>query len=219
MYTYSQLDLSKDEFDNLMLFGPPNRARDKFEGEGDWLNHNLCYQPLKKATENVLGLTPVHSSAKELFDSIPMKANKADANPWFSRHALISEHFHKDLMDRIWLRNLSKGWETSERTLQPDCSLYLIEGNKRSLVYSVKLALGEVEYEPVKALHAEKWDVLSGVLDWSGWPSDVSVLENDGKYLDEDGYNWERTYTDDPPYTIIVNGTESSNLVRRRLLK
>ena len=68
-------------------------------------------------------------------------------------------------------------------------SFYVEDGNHRALVYAVILecAQGQVEYQPVKALHATSWDIADGIL---GHPCHAAKeLEHSGKFPTGGGLN------------------------------
>ena len=216
MYEFTQLSLERDEFDNLMFMGPPSRERDRIENE--WLL-SLCNLPLKEVANSVIAKATDSGSAARAFGSIDVISNKYNHQPWFKPHEIISQHFHKNLMDRIWIRNLSD-WDSpddknQERLKQPNCSFYVIDGNKRSLVYAVMLQLGQMPYVPVEALHSASWDFASGILGWQGWPGNIDDLVNDGKLRITSKHRLEAT--EPGRYTMLVGEREVEIKVNKRI--
>lgn len=195
MYEFTKLKLTRNEFDNLIFMGPP----------GWWVNMNeyppcwnkekypelppgkdskflvdLCYNPLKYVVNEVIdrsGLKGQNSSPAEVFKNIDVIA-RGDEYPWFERHAHLAQRFNKGLMDKLWVRNLAP----HERKISRNGSFYTEDGNHRALVYAVYIKLGEVDYEPVDAIHATSWDIASGILGHLPQPADI--LENNGKLQD-----------------------------------
>ena len=216
MYEFTQLSLERDEFDNLMFMGPPTRECDKFEDE--WLL-SLCNLPLKEVANRVIDKATDLGTAARAFGSIDVISNAYNHHPWFKRHELISLYFHKNLMDRIWIRNLSD-WgspddKNQERLKQPNCSFYIIDGNKRSLVYAVMLQLGQMQYLPVEALHSASWDFASGILGWQGWPGNIDALIDDGKLRLTSKYRLEATEPE--PYSMLVSQRQVAIKVNKRI--
>ena len=192
MYKFTNLDLTKEEFFNLHFMNPPTREEDKLENE---FLESLCSRPLKRVAKKVIEKSCYKGdNPTEIFRGIDVK-QKNSTVPWFERHALISEHFHKELMDKLWIRNLTH-WKTGtdewtgERCNQPDCSFYVVDGNHRALVYAVHVLCGKESYQSVKALHATSWDIASGILGWQ--PNPAYALENDGKLIGKTGYYKDR---------------------------
>ena len=181
MYKFTNLELTEEEFFNLHFMNPPTRKEDRLENE---FLESLCSQPLRRVAEKVIEESRYKGhNPTEIFQGIDAKPKNSTA-PWFERHALISKHFHKELMDRLWIRNLihfrtDKGEWTGERCNHPECSFYIVDGNHRALVYAVHVLCGKESYQSVKALHATSWDIASGILGWQ--PNPAYALENDGK--------------------------------------
>ena len=193
MYKFTNLELTEEEFFNLHFMNPPEE--DKWENE---FLESLCSQPLRCVAEKVIEESRYRGdNPTEIFRGIDAKP-KNDTVSWFERHALISKHFHKELMDRLWIRNLiyyktGEGKWTGERCNQPDCSFYIVDGNHRALVYAVHVLCGKESYQPVKALHATSWDIASGILGWQ--PNPAFALENDGNLIGKTGNPKNRYYT------------------------
>ena len=101
MYKFTNLELTEEEFFNLHFMNPPEE--DKWENK---FLESLCSQPLKHVAKKVIEESCYKgNNPAEIFRDIDAKA-KNDTVSWFERHALISKHFHKELMDRLWIRNL-----------------------------------------------------------------------------------------------------------------
>ena len=178
MYKFTKLDLTEEEFFNLHFMNSPPCGF-----QNDFLD-SICSLPLKHVADKVIKESRYNGDdPTKIFRGIDAKP-KNETTPWFEHHALISEHFHRKLMDRLWIRNLMKG-ESGERCKQPECSFYVVDGNHRALVYAVHVLCGKESYQPVKALHGTSWDIASGILGWQ--PNPASALENDGKLIGRTG--------------------------------
>ena len=186
MYEFTELHLTQTEFNNLVFMNPPKEWKREecpelpFEEEHEFL-FDLCSKPLKEVVKKVIDRSELKGfkiDPTEVFESMQdIKARNEDV-PWFESHALLSKHFNKKLMDRLWIRNPTywqngNGEWVGERTENPECSFYITDGNHRALVYAVHVACGKETYEPVKVLHA------SGILGWQ--PHSAHALEHDGK--------------------------------------
>ena len=181
MYEFTQLKLTRDEFDNLLFMNAPTHEDDKFED--DFLE-TICTKPLKEVTRRVIQESGYKGKDPTLIFQDINRETRPGEGPWFRRHALLSKHFHRELLDTLWIRNLTlwtgqQGEPVGERVEQPECSFYLTDGNHRALVYAVHIACGKCDYEPVKAIHATSWDIASGILGWQ--PNPAHALEHYGR--------------------------------------
>ena len=197
-YEFTEVELTHTEFNNLVFMGPPPIWR-KYKDEDEKLSflHDLCFKPLKDVVQRVmkrsrfsgktiLDPTDVFKSLNE--QNIRSKNDDgSDANrPWFRDHEILCDGFKKEVMGQLWIRNLTQ-YEGGERTLCPDGSFYIEDGNHRALVYGVRLALDKENYEPVKALHATSWDIADGIL---GHPCQAADnLEHGGRFPTDGGIN------------------------------
>ena len=192
MYEFTELQLCQEEFNNLLFMNPPKEwNRDEcpelpFAEEHEFL-YNLCSKPLEEVVKKVIersGFKGPNIDPTEVFESMQdVKARNEDV-PWFESHALLSKHFNKKLMNRLWIRNLThwqneNGKWVGERIDNPECSFYMTDGNHRALVYAMYIACSKDIYKPVKALHATSWDIASGILGWQ--PQPAHALESDGR--------------------------------------
>lgn len=184
MYKFTELDLTEEEFFSLHFMNPPPCGF-----QNDFLD-SICSQPLKHVADKVIKESRYKGDdPTEILRGIDAKP-KNETAPWFERHALISKHFHRKLMDRLWIRNLihfktDRGEWTGERCNQPECSFYIVDGGHRALVYAVHILCCKESYKPVKALHATSWDIASGILGWQ--PNAASALENGGQLTGRTG--------------------------------
>ena len=185
---FTELELDVGEFENLVCMGPPPMWQ-KHHEEHEFIL-NLCHKPLKDVVQMVkdkskllTGKTP--QNATEVFKHLCDKSirSKDSEYPWFRRHKLISEHFHKELMGKLWIRNLAN----YEREKCPDGSFYIEDGNHRALVYAMMIAFSGDTYEPVTALHATSWDIADGILGYTCHP--VQGLEHSGKFPTDGNVN------------------------------
>ena len=217
MYEFTKLELNRDEFDNLMFMGPPTHERDKIEDK--WLL-SLCNRPIKEVAQEVIEKSinsrsyPRNAlSPSNIFGGINVRSNQYNHEPWFKRHVLLSNHFEKDLMDTIWIRNLSHwGSPDDEKHKQPNCSFYITDGNHRALVYAVFLECKKLDYEPVKVLHATSWAIASGILGWQGWEK-RSALEYEGEILPKGGHE----FVEKNSFRMLANGETVDILVKKRV--
>jgi len=186
MYEFTELELSQEEFDNLLFMNPPDEWK-KPECEEHEFLLDICSKPLKVVVEKVRersGLKGPNIDPTKVFRSIQDVKAGNENMPWFKRHFLLSKNFNKDLMNRLWIRNLTH-WKhanskwVGERENHPECSFYITDGNHRALVYAMHIDCSEDTYEPAKALHATSWDIASGILGWQ--PQPAHALEHNGK--------------------------------------
>ena len=162
MYEFTKLQLTEDEFNNLVFMGsppwwidedkyPPCYNKEKclklpVREEHKFL-YNLCLKPLKHVVQKVIersGLDGQSSNTTEVFENIDIIA-RYDEKPWFKQHECLSQHFRKNLMGEIWIRNLTP----HERNGCLSKTFYVEDGNHRALVYAVHIACGAATYEPV----------------------------------------------------------------------
>ena len=181
LYEFTKLRLKRNEFYNLVFMNAP----DKWEVDlckGNFLLQ-ICTKPLHYVVEEVIkksGLTGDNRKSTEIFKKIK-EAAPGEHGPWFASYAGLSEHFEKRKMLPISIRNLSK---YSKETCNKASKFYIEDGCRRSLVYALKVKLGEIsEYKPVEAIHATSWDLANGIL---GFPPEPAVsLVNEGKFPDD----------------------------------
>lgn len=192
MYEFTELQLKKDEFFNLVFMGPPSWWENEEEYPPCWDKEkcpklppgkdteflvSLCYKPLKKVAKMVIdrsGLKGQNPTPTQVFENIDVIA-RGEKEPWFKRHAHLSQHFNKNLMDKLWIRNLAH----HERKESQSGSFYTEDGNHRALVYALYIKLIEMHYEPINAIHATSWDIASGILGHQ--PQAADVLEHNGE--------------------------------------
>ena len=169
MDEFTRLQLTENEFNNLVFMGPPRWWTDEKEyppgcdpektpkppvREGDRFLASLGFKPLQHVAQKVIersGLDRQNLNPTKVFENIDIIA-RYDKEPWFKQHVHISQHFHKSLMTPIFIRNLTP----CERK-QPSQTFYVEDGNHRVLVYAVHIACGATTYESVKAIHATSW--------------------------------------------------------------
>ena len=193
LYDFTKLYLKKCEFDNLVFMGPPSWWYNEEEYPPGWDKEkdpepppigkdteflvSLCYNPLKDVVNKVIdksGLRGQNLTPTEVFENMDVIA-RGEKYPWFKPHARLSRCFNKGLMDKLWIRNLTR----HERESAQNGSFYTEDGNHRALVYALYIELTEMEYKPVKAIHATSWDIASGIL--GHLPQPAHALEKDGK--------------------------------------
>ena len=176
LYEFTKLELSEDEFFNLVFMNAPPAWEDKPEEHKLLLS--ICKVSLKEVVKNVIEeSTYKGSDPTEVFKSIDVIVEN-EHKPWFERHQHISQCFDKDQMGELWIRNLSD-YDGGEKETCPNGSFYLEDGNHRALVYAMYVKLGKMEYSPVDAIHATSWDIATGVLGFR--PERAASLENDGE--------------------------------------
>lgn len=192
MYEFTKLQLTENEFNNLGFMGappwwigqeefPPEYNKEECPNlpvlEEHRFLHSLCFKPLKYIAQRVIersGLDGHILNPTEVFEKIDIIA-RYDKEPWFKRHAHLSRHFRRNLMQPIWIRNLAP----HERIQGSSKIFYVEDGNHRALVYAVHITCGAATYEPVEAIHATSWESASETLGHSVQPA--SALENNGK--------------------------------------
>ncbi len=185
-YEFTKFDLTEDEFNNLVFMGAPSHWKEaKNESKSCNFLYDLCHKPLKYVVEKVMRGAK-HSDPNMVFERLLDIKTKDEAYPWFLQHLRISQHFNKELMDRLWIRNLTKYDDVGkpegnkcERTKCPDGSFYLEDGNHRALVYAVHIVCGAESYRPVKVLHATSWDIANGILGHPCQPT--KAIEDNGR--------------------------------------
>ena len=164
--TLTDMNLSRDEFDNLIFMGPPP-IWEQYSDKHEFLL-SLCFHPLKEVVRKLR--YKKHSlpweRSEDIFNNIQnIVALDNDGNeekrPWFYQHKILNENFQYDLMKPVWVRNMSKYGKEKE---YGDKHLYLQDGNHRLLVYAIRVACNEEKYDPVKAIHATSWKFAEGIL-------------------------------------------------------
>ena len=192
MYEYTKLLLTENEFNNLVFMGappwwigeekfPPWHNKEKYPAEPVLEEHtflnSLCLKPLKHVVKKIIelsGLDDQNLTPPQVFMNVGIIA-RYDKEPWFKPHARLSQHFRKNSMEAIWIRNLAP----HERNQCSAKTFYVEDGNHRALVYAVHIACGAATYEPVEALHATSWEEASKILGPPVQPA--AALENNGK--------------------------------------
>ena len=198
MYEFTKLQLTQNEFNNLVFMGPPPWWENEDEDPPGWdqkkqgklpleeqhrFLFKLCHKPLLKVAKKVIersGLQGPNLDPTRVFQTVRVIA-RGEETPWFERHACLSQRLHKNLMEKIWIRNLTH-FDGGERDKCPNGTFYIEDGNHRALVYAMHVECGALDYEPVAAIHATSWDLTSGIL---GHPvQSAHVLENNGRLQD-----------------------------------
>ncbi len=162
----TKLNLTRDEFNNLIFMGPPPVWR-KYKYDHEFLLE-ITFSSLKDVVEMVINESRGDkSSSVSVFKGLDHITSR-DAydyekkHKWFSSYATLADNFDKSLMPPLWIRNKSIHGEEAEHD---DKAFYLHDGNHRALVYAVRLHFGEeAKYDPVKALHALSWKFAEGLL-------------------------------------------------------
>ena len=183
MYEFTRLNLTEDEFNNLLFMNPPNDDDEDNRFDDSFLK-SICSAPLNEVTQMVIEESSYKGGDPTLIFQGIDREPQPGKGAWFGRHALLSQHFHRDLLGELWIRNLTQwtgetGNLVGERPEHPECSFYLADGNHRALVYAIHIACGKCRYEPMEAIHATSWDIASGILGWQ--PNPAHALEHHGK--------------------------------------
>jgi hypothetical protein len=191
MDEFTIIQLTENEFNNLVFMGPPPWWTDAESyppwcdpaktpklpvREGDKFLDNLGFKPLQDVAKKVIersGLDRQNLNPTEVFENIDIIA-RYDKDPWFRKHLCISRPFHKSLMTPIWIRNLA-AHERNQRSQ----TFYVEDGNHRALVYAVHIASEAATYEPVDAIHATSWESASETLGHE--VASATALEHNGK--------------------------------------
>ena len=176
-YEFTKFDLTENEFNNLVFMGAPSSWKEcKNENKSYNFLYDLCHKPLKYVLKKVMRDTN-YSDPNLVFENLLDITAKDEDYPWFLQHLRISRHFNKELMGRLWVRNLTdyEGGanedDKCEKYKCPEGSFYMEDGNHRALVYAVHIACGVETYRPVKVLHATSWDIANGILGHSCQPN------------------------------------------------
>lgn len=185
LYEFTNLELTEDEFFNLVFMNAPDAWKESEEYNKFW--KNICTVSLKEVVEEVRKKSSYNGNdPTEIFRNIDVVAECED-KPWFDRHAKISQCFDKDRMGKLWIRNLShyedRGVLKGEREDCPTGSFYADDGNGRALVYAMHIKCGRSKYSKVDAIHATSWDIASGIFGWL--PEPARSLEHKGKLQDQ----------------------------------
>ena len=180
LYEFTKLELSEEEFFNLVFMNAPPAWEDRPEKHKFLLS--ICRVPLKEVVKKVVKESSYNGDdPTEVFKNIDV-VTESSSKPWFERHVRISQCFDKDRMGELWIRNLSN-YSGGEREECPTGSFYVEDGNHRALVYAMYIACGRMEYSPVDAIHATSWDLASGILNFR--PQRAASLEHDGELQDK----------------------------------
>ena len=128
------LNFIKEEFDNLIFMGPPP-VWEKHPQEHSFLLSS-CFKLFKSVVELVLEETRTEkTSVLSVLDGLQHIMVKNEDIPGFKRHLSIARAFAKSLMDRLWIRNITK----SGREKESGGKFYFQDGKHRTLVYASKL--------------------------------------------------------------------------------
>lgn len=180
LYEYTELQLSEDEFKNLVFMNAPPTWKDKPEEYKFLLS--ICKVPLKEVVEKIIKESSFKGqNPTRVFKNIGVIAENED-KPWFEHHAGISQYFDKSRMGQLWIRNLS-AYKDGEREKCPNGSFYVEDGNHRALVYAMYIRLGKMKYSLVDAIHATSWDLATGILNFR--PERSASLEYNGELQDK----------------------------------
>lgn len=194
-YSLTELQLTCDEFLNLIFMGPPPIWR-KHPHQHNLLL-NLCYKTIGEVVDiikNHLSITSLHGiKSAEVFQKLQNivakdQTGQDESKPWFEKHLILSEKFDKRLMDPLWVRNPSIHGDEKQYCDKNKQHLYIQDGNHRALVYAVRVRSGEDgSYDPVKAIHATSWKFAEGLLKYRIQES--TALEDNGNlYPDIEDY-------------------------------
>ena len=192
LYEFTELQLDREEFDNLVFMNAPPWWKREYHSErrhnnpdlteGQAFLLKLCGKTLKEVVQKVIEkseLNGENSTSTAVLEKLGMKAkhkrSAEESEPWFKPYADLSRCFNKERIPPIWIRNLS----SEERNSCPDRTYYIEDGNHRALVYALRLELKEEDtYNPFDAIHGTSWDIATGVLGFH--PQRADVLENKG---------------------------------------
>lgn len=162
-YEFTKLNLSREEFDNLIFMGNPSEWEDHPRDPSHEFLLDICYKKLGDVVQKVINKSEnVAKSAVEVFKGLRHIRVKGENRPWFERHLILAEHFDKSLMPRLWIRNRTDGGKEQES----GGDFYIQDGNHCALVYAIRVECGEENYDDVKVLHATSWDITMGILEY-----------------------------------------------------
>ena len=134
LYEFTELQLSEDEFFNLVFMNAPPSWEKKPK------EHQFLLSLCKTSLKDVVKKVKEESSFKgrnptEVFGNIGVIAED-ESEPWFQHHVDISQSFDKNRMGELWIRNLSN-YDGGEKETCPNGSFYMEDGNHRALVYAM----------------------------------------------------------------------------------
>ena len=99
------------------------------------------------------------------------------ANKWYKRFLAIGAYFDWRLFTPLWVRN----WGDRQ-------SLYIEDGNTRSLAYAMRVVCNEEDYKPAPIIWCRSW---SHVLSWAdNYERDPNADEKYGSHANIDGIKW-----------------------------
>ena len=155
VYEFTYLSLDENEF-NSLIFHRWSKGNDIH----DELICDIELKPMEYVVSKIRERYPDVVSSSEMFNEL--YNNHPIHN--FYHCGLLNRCFSPQFIsnsNRIWIKNT-----IVDTTLVDHENIkYIIEdGNHRSLVYAMKIMLGELNYQPIQAIHATSWDICSGVL-------------------------------------------------------
>ena len=151
-----------------------------------WAHHmigtlmGLKNQLLKKEESTVLlpepeGITKYGNGKAD--DSSQILYRLGMANKWYKRFLAIGAYFDWRLFTPLWVRN----WGDRQ-------SLYIEDGNTRSLAYAMRVVCNEEDYKPAPIIWCRSW---SHVLSWAdNYERDPNADEKYGSHANIDGIKW-----------------------------
>ncbi|MDE0638441.1 MAG: hypothetical protein OXI43_21575 [Candidatus Poribacteria bacterium] len=182
-YVLTDIELTRDEFDNLIFMGPPPIWK-KYPSQHRLLL-GMCFKTIKEVVEIITNGKNLHStSSVDVFQNLQkivakQPSGQDESDPWFRKHLILTKKFDETLMDPIWIRNPSIHGEEKQYCGKDQRHFYMQDGNHRALVYAIRVACGEEDYKPVKAVHATSWKFAEGILRYI--IQEHTALEHDGR--------------------------------------
>ncbi len=107
-YKLTELQLTSDEFFNLIFMGPPPIWK-KYPSQHSLLL-KLCFKTIREVVDTIkehLGITSLHSKkSTDVFQRLQNieakdQTGQDESEPWFEKHLILSEKFDKRLMDPL----------------------------------------------------------------------------------------------------------------------
>ena len=155
---YKTICLDEAQFRNLVFMGTNNYVWLLNDDLVDKLTPNGESRTLQDVVERIVAEYP-HDSPIAIFKHL------SGDEPWFDGCFFTSARFDYRLLGELKIRPL----EPEEKSVSPEGSFYLEDGNHRALVYLVFLHLGVIkEYKPVRAIVSEDWE---HIFPWRTKPS------------------------------------------------
>ena len=182
-YRYGTIETENSFLDNLRFMGPPHHWFDSnsekpITEEGKIYNSitGIGGHDTARLRRIVLGIVKKYGGSR-LENPSQMLYRLGKANDWYKRFLAIEAYFDRRLLEPLWVRN----WGDRQ-------SLYIEDGNARSLAYALRLACKTEKYQPIPIIWCRSW---SHVFSWAdNYENDPNADENYGSPASIEGIVW-----------------------------